>query len=170
MNADLPIYLVRDMHVVLSHDIAPLFETTTGRLNERIRNNTARFEGGYGFKLSEQEWESLRSQNTISNNSRGGIRYAPWAFSEHGVVMAATLLRTPKAIEASRRIVETFVVARREEARRKAGKNLPAHVPIEDLVPLEQADRNGLLAKLDAALGHVLDSIADPVAETTVRG
>jgi hypothetical protein len=82
-------------------------------------------------------------------------------FTEHGVVMAATVLRSPQAIAASRFIVRVFVEARRNQLAAEQGQNLPASIEPKALLSLETGSRHGLLAKLSNALGRVLDAIAD---------
>jgi hypothetical protein len=165
---DIPIYMVRTQDVVLSQDVAPLFGYNTGKFNERIRYNSERFEGGFGFQLTEEEWDFLVSKNGIPKAGRGGNRFAPWVFSEHGVVMAATLLKSDEAIAASRFIVKTFVAARRALVR-APGQNLPAALPVGTLLPLGDDARAGLSAKLNGAMTRVLDAIANPEQDTTVR-
>jgi hypothetical protein len=169
LTPTLPIYTVRGLAVVLAHDVAPRFGYTTGKLNERVRGNLDRFGDDYAFQLTEAEWTALISENGISNTGRGGIRHTPWAFTEHGVVMAATLLRSDEAVAASRLIVATFVEARHRAWDADAGRNLHDPLGTADLVPLARSERAGLAAKLDGALGRVLDAIADPEAGTTVR-
>jgi len=85
---------------------------TAKRLNEQVRRNKERFPGPFMFQLSETEWTILRSQIATSN-SRGGRRYMPYAFTEHGAIMAATVLNSPKAIQMSIAVVTAFVKLRR---------------------------------------------------------
>jgi hypothetical protein len=112
-------YEVRGQRVVLDSDLARLFGVETKRLNQQLRRNLDRF-ASYAFQLERSELAALRLQNVTSNAGRGGSRYRPWAFTEHGVVMAATILNSDAAIAAMRLVVETFVAARR------AGEQLPA--------------------------------------------
>jgi hypothetical protein len=90
-------------------------------------------------------------------------------FTEHGVVMAATVLRSERAIAATRFIIAVFVDARRQQPAISPGRNLPAVMEPNAVLPLATEARTGLVAKLENALGRVLDAIADPVARTTVR-
>lgn len=103
------IHLIRDQRVVLDKDLAELYGVTTYRLNEQIKRNRGRFPQDFIFQLSDQEVNALRSQFAISKKSRGGRRYLPHAFTEHGVVMAATVLNSPIAVEASILIVRAFI-------------------------------------------------------------
>src|SRR4051794_5252708 len=96
------IHRVRGENVVLDDTIAALFNVETRRLNEQVRRNAGRFEG-YAFKLTPEETANLISQNATS--SWGGRRKAPWVFTEHGVVMAATVLKSDAAVAAMKLVV-----------------------------------------------------------------
>ena len=91
--------------------MAKLYEVTTKRLNEQVKRNKDRFPKDFMFRLNEQEAKNLRSQSATSK-SRGGRRYLPFVFTEHGAVMAANVLNSATAIKASIDIVRTFVKLR----------------------------------------------------------
>lgn len=158
---------VRGFMVLLDSQVARLFGIETKRLNEQVKRNTAKFEG-FAFRLTAEELSPLRSQIATSKPGRGGRRYLPYAFTEHGVVMAATVVQSDQAIAASRFIIKVFVEARRKRLA-SDGRNLPSLIDARRLLPLETDVRAGLMGKLNSALGRVLDAIADPVAQTTVR-
>lgn len=103
------IHVIRAQRVVLAHDLAELYGVTTYRLNEQIKRNRERFPLDFMFQLTAEEVGGLRSQFAISNKSRGGRRYLPYAFTEHGAVMAATVLNSPVAVEASILLVRAFI-------------------------------------------------------------
>ncbi len=84
----------------------------TKRLNEQVQRNIARFPEDFLFRLTSAEAESLRSQFATSKVSRGGRRYLPYAFTEHGAFMAASLLNSPRAVEVSVFVVRAFVKLR----------------------------------------------------------
>ncbi len=77
--------LVRGQKVILDFDLAELYGVPTKRLNEQVRRNFARFPPDFRFRLTDDEAESLRSQFATSNQGRGGRRYNPYAFTEHGL-------------------------------------------------------------------------------------
>jgi phage regulator Rha-like protein len=85
---------------------------STKRLNEQVKRNKDRFPSDFMFPLKAQETRDLRSQIATSNSSRGGRRYRPFVFTEHGSVMLATVLNSPVAVQASIRIVRAFVKLR----------------------------------------------------------
>ncbi len=103
------IRVVRGHRVMLDSDLASLYGTTTKRVNEQVRRNLARFPRDFVFELTQEEWSALRSQIATSNDGRGGRRFAPFAFTEHGAVMLANVLSSRRAIDASILIVRTFV-------------------------------------------------------------
>jgi hypothetical protein len=104
------IYLVRGHKVMLDSDLAELYGVPTKRLNEQVRRNEKRFPDDFMFQLSDEETESLRSQNATSK--RGGRRYLPYAFTEQGVAMLSTALNSDRAIEVNIQIMRTFVKLR----------------------------------------------------------
>lgn len=157
------IHQFRGQRVVLDAEVAALFGVETRRLNEQVRRNADRFGEDFAFRLTPGETADLISQFATSS-AHGGRRKAPYVFTEHGVVMAATLLRSEQAVAASRFIVRAFVAGRRDLAQRRPGENLPP-VP----VPISAESRVGLAAKLDQALGRVLDAIVEPDSGATVR-
>jgi len=106
------IHEIRGYKVMLDSDLAALYEVPTHRLNEAVKRNVKRFPSDFMFQLTEDEWESLRSQIAISKNARGGRRFAPYVFTEHGVSMLSTVLNSERAIEVNIMIMRTFVQLR----------------------------------------------------------
>ena len=95
---------------MLDFELSALFGTTTKSLNLAVKRNRSRFPEDFMFQLTKKEWESLRFQ--IETSNRGGRRYMPYAFTEHGVTMLANLLRSETAINMSIAIVRTFIMLR----------------------------------------------------------
>ena len=106
------IHLVRGQKVMLDADLAELYGISTSVLNQAVKRNLSRFPVDFMFQLTDEEHERLRSQIVISNVGRGGRRYTPLAFTEHGALMAATILNSQKATEMSVFIVRAFVQLR----------------------------------------------------------
>lgn len=102
---------IRERRVLLDSDLAALYEVETKRFNEAVRRNLAKFPADFMFQLTTQEWEDLRSQiATLRSGEHGRHRkYLPYAFTEHGAIMAANLLSSPRAIEVSVYVVRAFV-------------------------------------------------------------
>ena len=92
---------------MLDADLADVYHVSTKRFNERVKRNINRFPPDFMFQLSFREFRDLRSQSATSR--WGGRRTPPYAFTEHGAVMAASVLNSPVAVEASIQVVRTFV-------------------------------------------------------------
>ena len=105
------IYMIRGEKVMLDFDLALLYETETKRLKESVKRNIVRFPTDFMFELTKEEFEILRSQ--FATSKQGGIRYMPFAFTEQGVAMLSTVLKSGKAIEVNIAIMRTFVNLRR---------------------------------------------------------
>jgi hypothetical protein len=104
------IYEIRGQRVMLDFDLAILYNTETKRLKEAVRRNIARFPEDFMFELSAREWKILRTQ--FATSSWGGLRYPPFAFSEQGVAMLASVLRSETAIQVNIEIVRAFIALR----------------------------------------------------------
>jgi phage regulator Rha-like protein len=105
---------VRKQSVVLDSDLAELYGVETKRLNAAVRRNDAKFPLEFCFQLSSQEFASLRSQNASSKTGRGGRRSYPLVFTEHGALMAATVLKSDQAVQMSLYLIKAFVQMRDE--------------------------------------------------------
>jgi hypothetical protein len=110
------IHSVRGTKVVLDGDLAKLYGVTTKRLLEQVRRNQNRFPHDFCFQLDRQDVANLRSQIATSKAGRGGRRYAPWAFTEHGALQAANVLNSLRAVQMSIFIVRAFLRMREELA------------------------------------------------------
>jgi len=103
------IQIIRGQKVILDMDLAELYGVSVKQLNQQIKRNADRFPSDFLFRLSHAEHERLRSQIVTSNVGRGGRRYLPYAFTEHGAIMAATVLNSERAVEMSIFVVRAFV-------------------------------------------------------------
>jgi len=123
-----PIHTVRGRRIVLDSDLAALYGVPTMVFNQAIKRNAVRFPVDFAFQLTREEFAHLKSQIVISSSEapnglrsqfvtlvgHGGRRSLPWAFTEHGAIMAATILRSPRAVEMSVYVVRAFVRMREE--------------------------------------------------------
>ena len=105
--------VVRGQRVMLDFDLAELYGVTTSALNQAVQRNADRFPEDFAYQLSQQEFAGLMSQSVISKPGRGGRRKLPWAFTEHGVAMLSSVLRSPLAVRVNIEIMRTFVRLRR---------------------------------------------------------
>lgn len=127
------ILTIRGQRVILAGDLAMVYGVETRRLNEQVRRNSARFPSDFAFQLTRGEFDALRSQNVILAGGRASLRsqnatlkrgqhtkYPPYAFTEHGAIMAATVLNSPQAVAMSVYVVRAFVSMREQLAANSA--------------------------------------------------
>ena len=116
------IFTVRGKRVMLDADLAAIYGVQTRRLNEQVRRNAERFPGDFVFQLTQQEAKKLKSQIATSTSldirsqfataSKRNIRFLPYAFTEHGAIMAANVLNSPEAVQMSVFVVRAFIKMR----------------------------------------------------------
>ncbi|WP_409417740.1 ORF6N domain-containing protein [Flavobacterium sp. PS2] len=104
------IYFIRNQKVMLAFDLAMLYDVQTKRLNEQVKRNSSRFPEDFMFQLTESEFENLKSQ--IATSSWGGSRTLPFAFTEHGILMLSSVLKSDKAIQTNIQIMRIFTKVR----------------------------------------------------------
>jgi ORF6N domain len=141
------ILVIRGERVMLDEDLAKLYGVLPKVLNQAVKRNIERFPADFMFQLTKDEWDGLRSQS-VTSSSRGGRRYLPYVFTEHGVTMLSGVLSSERAIAANIEVVRAFVRLRRTVA--------------------EHADlakrMNALEKKYDAQFRFVFDAIRDLMA------
>lgn len=108
-RVDSKILVLRNQKVILDTDLAELYGVPVKQLNQQVKRNEHRFPPDFVFLLTEAENKSLSSQNATSSSAHGGRRYLPHAFTEHGAIMAASVLNSKRAIEMSIFVVRAFV-------------------------------------------------------------
>ncbi len=108
------IQILRGQRVLLDAELAALYGVTTKRLNEQVRRNLDRFPGDFMFQITTEEAADLKSQFATSKaaTGRGGRRYLPYVFTEHGAIQAANVLNSPRAVEMGIHVVRAFVQLR----------------------------------------------------------
>ena len=124
---------IRDRRVILAGDLAMVYGVKTRRLNEQVRRNAARFPRDFVFQVDRQEFEVLKAQRVISSDGRAAlgsqnailkrgehIKFPPYAFTEHGAIMAAMVLSSPEALAMSVYVVRAFVSMRERLAANEA--------------------------------------------------
>ena len=140
---------IRGQRIILDTDLARVYGVPTRQLNQAIKRNLDRFPDDFTFQLEPQEVAALRSQFVISKG-RGGRRYVPIAFTEHGAIMAANVLNSPRAVQMSVFVVRAFVKMREVLAQNR-------HLA-EKLAELERR-LTGRLDVHEKAIVHILDEI-----------
>ena len=102
------IYIIRGKQVMLDRDLAELYQVENRALNQAVKRNSDRFPNDFMFQLTKEEFENWKSQIVISNSDIMGLRKMPYTFTEEGVYMLATVLRSPIATQTSIAIIRTF--------------------------------------------------------------
>ncbi len=142
------ILILRRQRVILDSDLAELYGVTVKRLNQQVNRNQERFPADFMFPLSAKEDQALRLQIATSKKGRGGRRYPPYAFTEHGAIMAATVLNSKRAVEMSVFVVRAFV-----RMREMLAKNRQLAAKIDEL------DRR--LETHDSAIQDLIEAIKE---------
>lgn len=107
------IYEIRGQRIMLDSDLANIYVTSTGLLNRAVKRNRARFPADFVFQITPTEWKNLKCQIGISSFAHGGRRRGrPYAFTEHGAIMAAKVLNSPRAVQMSVFVVRAFLKMR----------------------------------------------------------
>ena len=103
------IFFVRGTRVMLDADLAQLYGVATKNLNKAVKRNASRFPSDFMFRLSSKDIRNLRFQIGTSRGAHGGRRYAPYAFTEQGIAMLSSVLRSSRAVQVNVAIMRTFV-------------------------------------------------------------
>ncbi|MDE7376995.1 MAG: ORF6N domain-containing protein [Muribaculaceae bacterium] len=124
---------IRGQKVILDRDIAAMYGVETKVLKQAVRRNIERFPIDFMFELDAEEFENWRSQFVISNSDKMGLRHRPFAFTELGVAMLSSVLRTPTAIQVNMSIMRAFVAMRQMLTDAKANPIALLERKVEDL-------------------------------------
>jgi hypothetical protein len=149
------IYLVQGHKVMLDSDLAALYQVTTSNLNLAVRRNPDRFPDDFMFQLTDSERNSLLLQTAIANAGRGGRRTPPYVFTELGVAMLSSVLRSERAIQVNILIMRAFIKVRELLAH---NKDLAARV---EKLEANQKDHRSIIAILAAEIDE-LKSLPEP--------
>ena len=142
------IWVVRGDHIMLDADLARVYGVATMRFNEAFKRNRHRFPADFAFRLTAREYSNLISQNAISSSQsvdsllenanrtrpakipHGGRRHLPWAFTEHGALMAANVIRSERAVHMSIYVIRAFVRSRERAASDASILKRPAEIDL----------------------------------------
>jgi hypothetical protein len=140
---------IRGIRVILDEHIASLYGVSTKQLNQQVKRNLKRFPPDFAFRLTHAEYGLIRSQNVTT--SRRPLGSLPWAFTEHGAIMLASVLNSPLAIDASVRVVRAFVRLRQILA---ANRELAQKL---DEIEKKLEGHDGAILQLFSMLREMLD-------------
>ena len=162
------IYEIRGLRVMLDFDLAALYQVETKRLKEAVRRNIERFEGDeFMFELTEKEYADLRSQ--IATSSWGGRRYQPFAFTELGVAMLSSVLRSNTAILVNRAIMKAFVAMRNYIATTTLTAELSEIRAKLALLERTDEDNAEAINDLSEDMRRELDNIYEAIAALSIK-
>ncbi|MDA8273006.1 MAG: ORF6N domain-containing protein [Deltaproteobacteria bacterium] len=147
---------IRGEKVILDSEVAALYGVETKRVNEAVKNNQDKFPEGYIFELNKNEWNGLKSK--FSTSIKGGKVKLPTAFTEKGLYMLATIIKSPRAVQTTLDIIETY--ARIRDLSRSMSR-----LPIAD-----KAEQKTIMEKAADVLGDILDNAMETTgSETTLE-
>lgn len=150
------IVTLRGQRIMLDSDLAALYGVPTKRLNEQVKRNAERFPADFMFRLNSEEIVSLnRSQIATGSQKHRDPRFSPFAFTEHGAIMAATVLNSPRAVEVSIFVVRAFVQLR---------ELLAGHRELAKRLDELEARIERKLSTHDQAIAGILDAIRQLMA------
>lgn len=149
------IFVIRERQVMLDEDLADLYGVETRVLIQQVKRNEKRFPADFMFQLTKTEAEALRSQFVISNEGRGGRRYAPYVFTEQGVAMLSGVLRSDRAVAVNIEIMRAFV-----ELRRVAG----SYEDLQKRLDQMELDIGARLSEHDEQLRQIFEALRQLIA------
>ena len=144
---------VRGEKVIIDSDVAVLYGVETKRVNEAVSNNPEKFPEGYIFELNKNEWNGLKSK--FSTSIKGGKVKLPTAFTEKGLYMLATIIKSPKAVQTTLDIIETY-------AKIKDLSRSMSRLPTAD-----KAEQKTIMEKAADVLGNILDGAMETTGNET---
>lgn len=160
-NIQAKIFEIRGQKVILDKDVAELYGVETKRVNEAVKNNPDRFPEGYIIDLKKDEFDSLKSKfSTLKSHGRGQhSKYLPKAFTEKGLYMLATILKSKIAVKTTIAIIETFAKVRELTKTINALSNNP-----------EEKEQKSLMNKSGEIISELLDNDLETTeTETTIE-
>lgn len=159
------IYTIRGIKVMLDSDLAALYGVPTKVFNQSIKRNQKRFPTDFMFRLTQEEWSVLRSQ-IVTSNKRGGRRYTPYAFTEHGVAMLSSILNTEKAIQINIQIMRAFITIRRYALAQRP-ENVNHRIGILEKALLQYMDKND--RRVNEIVETINDMLSAPAQEEEIK-
>lgn len=150
------IYVVRGYRVMLDSDLAELYGVQTKNLNKAVKRNLERFPVDFMFQITEDEYENLRFQFGTSSLKHGGSRYLPFVFTEHGVAMLSSVLRSEIAVQMNILIIRVFI-----KVKELVLSNKDLEIRIGE-VEKKQKEHGDLLKSVHSVVKHLLEPPAKP--------
>ena len=149
------IYEIRGQKVMFDKDLAALYEIETKALNRAVKRNIERFPDFFMFQLTDEEFNSLRCQIGTSKAGKGGRRYLPYVFTEHGVLMLSSVLNSKKAVQVNIQIMVAFIKMRQYALENKELSERLSNV--EKYLMQYAKENNAEIDKINQAINLLLD-------------
>ena len=165
------IYEIRGQKVMLDSDLADLYCVEVKRLNEAVKRNIERFPSDFMFQLTQDEWNILRSQFATANKNLSKVRFCPYAFTEHGILMLSNVLNSSKAINMSLQIIRVF-----NKLRKYALEQTSRDIQVEELhkiLMLHIENNDYKFSKYDETIKqivHVLNNLMEKPSKPNTIG
>lgn len=157
------IYLIRNQKVMFDRDLAELYNVETKYLKRQVRRNIVRFPKDFMFQLNEREFHNWRSQFVTSNSKdKMGLRYAPYVFTEHGILMLSSVLNSKRAIAVNIRIIRVFT-----KMREMLVDNLNLKLEIEE-IKKKLSNQNKNIELVFSYLDKLIDKKGNPKPRTKI--
>jgi hypothetical protein len=150
------IYEIRGQKVMLDSDLAVLYGVETFNLNKAVKRNIERFPGDFMFQLTKDEWKNLIFQLGISSYQHGGRRSMPYAFTEQGVAMLASVLNSPKAVAVNINIMRAFVQLRHYVLLQRKDEQI---AEIRKLLMLHIESNDNKFSEHDQTIKHIVHAL-----------
>jgi len=157
------IYEIRGQKVMLDRDIAELYGVEVKRLNEATKRNIERFPSDFMLQLTQKEWKILRSQIATANNNISKVRYPPYVFTQHGVLMLSNVLNSKRAVNMSIQIIRVF-----EKLRKYALKQTSKDARITELhklLMLHIENNDYKFSEYDETIKHIIQALNNLVEQ-----
>lgn len=161
------VHELRGEFVMLASDVAEAFGVETRQVVQNIKNNPLKLPSRYAFELTDDEQEALRSSGVIPKAGRGGSRALPWVLTQKGVVRLATIMESPRALEATDLVIDVFTEVMTQIAQGK--RELTVANPSRLAPPEDPGALDKLRKQIARAIDNLLETTIDPKAGTTVR-
>jgi len=165
------IFEIRGQKVMFDRDLALLYGVELKVMNQAVKRNIERFPSDFMFQLTQREWKNLRSQIVTANGNISKVRFLPFVFSEHGVLMLSNVLNSSKAIKMSMQIIRVFIKLRKYSME-QTSKNVQID-ELHRLLMLHIESNNYKFSECDETIKHIvraLNNLLEPPKKTKTIG
>ena len=162
------IYEIRGQKVILDRNLAELYGVEVKRLNEAVKRNIERFPSDFIFQLTQDEWNILRSQIATANENISKVRFRPFVFTEHGVLMLSNVLNSSRAINMSIQIIRVF-----DKLRKYALEQTSKNIRLDELykiLMLHIENNDNKFSEYDETIKQIVDALNNLIDQPKKTG